>query len=439
MKLSCFMVTLLQFLLVSSELRAGEIPNNLSVPVIVIDVGHRVNSEAVDEVVRAIASPSFRGAELSKQLNLIAPLDPEFTKSIGKMFTRAEDLFFSGHDKKAEADFLEIIAKARSNPAGFSSSSFLRELVFKTHLHLAVIARGAGDSERVEQQLSLAAASFPDHTPAPVDFPPWVCSRFKAIRSQQGSPSGEIQLDAPKNCDLVLSGRELGRGVRFKEIEAGEHAVHVRCKGPTSPVQRLVIADQPVSYRPIIIANSRIDANASEFTLVFEKRASVSSIVKDVLSIASAGGWTRAVAIVGRAKEVEVWLIDNEIKGIVRRASAPPDNVKAIGEAGETLVRKLPKVEQRVLPAEKRAWYKDSLAWTFVGTGIAALSAGIVLGQVYGTPSNEESLAWALIVAGGGVIGTGVTLFFVPTYSGSAGSTIKGNDVAVGFRASFTF
>ena len=161
--------------------------------------------------------------------------------------------------------------------------------------------------------------------------------------------------------------------------------------------------------------------------------------MQDALVLAKLGNWTRLVAVVGKTNIIEVWLIDVDFNGIIRKSSAPLGDANAVGRAVQMLFLEPSSDRNAISMVFVRPWYKDWVAWTMAGAGAAMLAAGFSLNQVYGTPSKTEQLAYALLALGGGTMGTGIALFFTPTFSKSPANESSGKNTAVGFAAGAAF
>ncbi len=419
-----------------TEILADDLLEDVAVPIIVVDMGLAIGPAAVDEVVEAIASPTLRGEVLARRLNLVGSVDERFGQTLTRTFHQAQNLFFSGREKAAETAFKKIVAQSRANYLAVSASRSLREIVFKAHVYLAVVARGTTDDSLVEGWLRDAALGFPDFKPSTVDFPPWVCDDFDLVKSRAGSARGSIKIEAPLNCEMFLSGRNLGKDKEIKGIEFGEHAVNVSCAGRASPVQSLIVGRDETVYRPVVISRSQLEVSVDDVTLVADQGTTPSSIVWDLLAITRAGQWPRSIAVVGKENGVEVWLIDAGIGGIIRKASSDAEET---GTAGGALISIIGNEVKQVEPPKKRPWYKDGLAWTLVGVGLAAAATGLAIAREEGTPSSKEPLAWALLVGGGGVFVTGTVLFFFPKDAAPNESGTGKSEAAYGLMIQGTF
>jgi hypothetical protein len=261
------------------------------------------------------------------------------------------------------------------------------------------------------------------------------------LKEQAAAPAGEIALSAPPNCSFYLSGRDLGEGERFAGIDSGEHAAQVFCSGRLSTAQRLKVdRDSKTSFTPLVLDHLLVDIRESDLTFKSEINAETSSVVADMLSVASYGRWPRVVAIITRPAQTEVLLIDSGAKGIIRQKETQSKDPISLREAGAALVSDSSEGFSGEKRSVVRAWYKDGLAWTAIGVGAAALGAGLYFGQVYGAPSVQEPWIRAMIAGGAGIMGTGVILFFIPERALPSGDveTRQGKPV-VGAAVSIAF
>jgi hypothetical protein len=374
----------LPILFLSKESSGDELPLDFSVPIIAIDVERAVDAEEVEEVIRGLNSPVIRGKALVERAELVPSLDADFTKVVQRLFTQAQDNFFSGKHQQAELDFAEIIDKASANHINRLTPRHLREIVFKSHIQLAVMAHESGDEKRMEEQLQSAFEKFSDLETISREFPPWVCRRYDSIRDVM----------KPKLDDIFVE---------------------------TSGVVR-----------------SKLLLRSQDLTIVADDGSRMRPLVRDALALARRGAWTRLIAVVGKIDSMEVWLVDTDFNGVIRKNSIPRDDIGAASRAAEALLEEQSQNGME-LREEKRPWYKDGLAWTMVGVGGALLAGGLALGQVYGTPSQIEPWAYALIAAGGGAIGTGAVLFFIQPFSSRSGIDSKEKNIAIGAAAGIKF
>ncbi len=373
---------LLSALVVILATRAAPAENfhdKAAVPVVVVENGRAVETEAVDEIVSGLGAPVLRGQALAGRLGLVTPLEEGFAEKLDKKFQDAQNAFFSGQHEAAKEGFSEIIADAAANPGCLLTP--VRELVFKAHLYLAILAKGEDDLDVVNERLAVADEAFPDLAPSSVDFPPWLRKMF----------------------DKVRSGR---------------------------PSERNTVSDMQHRWHPDKLRKT--DLRAEQEDLILEADASVtgSEIEADVLSIARSGGWNRIVVVVGRADGTHVALLDTARDGPVRNVDLGLNDATIAEAVATALVR--PDGDNN-----RRRWYKDGLAWTLVGVGVACLSAGTVVARKYGSPSKQEQLAWPLLVAGGGALGTGALLFVLPRDQSPPDTA--GTDVVIGVVGRVSF
>jgi len=104
---------------------------------------------------------------------------------------------------------------------------------------------------------------------------------------------------------------------------------------------------------------------------------------------------------------------------VLRERRALGGDEAALAEAADELATGDIPTQRREAFRERKPWYRDGLAIGLVASGLAVWGAGLALGQVYGSPSAEESAAWAMMAGGVALAGTGGVLFFVPSVARS--------------------
>ncbi|MDJ0762019.1 MAG: hypothetical protein QNJ97_03440 [Myxococcota bacterium] len=416
--------------------------DDVAIPIIIIDVTASPDQAGIDQLANTIDAPTIRGPDLFGRLGLLAPIAPGFEEEITRRFNQAQDDFFTGAHEKAEAGFKDIIKRAHDTPNSLLNPSPVREVVFKAHIFLAILAHSEKDEPRVEDELRIAAERFLDLSPSPMEFPPWVREQFAAVRKSIGTRFGDIHLDAPADCDLVLSGQVLGPGEVFKDIKAGDYVAQVRCLDQLSPSQRLVVADKPITYRPMVLSNAALHVGDRDIFLETTGDATPSELIGNAVSIARSGQWERLIAIVSRPEGTELWLIDASRGIVLRQASVELADAASCRHASASLVRDLSDLQLASTRVRtNRPWFKDGLAWTLVAVGAAALGTGIFLGQHedHGKKTKSEVWAWTLQTVGIGALGTGTILFFIPAPLVVTQDRPRDRPLAIGLVGSVSF
>jgi hypothetical protein len=363
---------------------ALEVPEDVRVPVIAIDAGQRVDSALVDAVIRQLDTPVIQGSDLAPRLVSLFHIDVELKRVLDGLFIRASDNFFAGRHEEAKTDFDDIVSFSESQPSAILDH-LLRKIVFKTHLYLAIIAKSKNDTARVDKHLLDAALFASDFEPEPAEFPPWLCERFALVSGSHGSVSSER------------------------------------------------------AYRPVALSHLQIVFGDGDFLLVKDDDAPLDSVAEDLLVLTRLGGWTRLVALVGTGKSVEIWLVDGSVNRIVRKTRMLKTDSKAVEKAITEIVFDPSVAAWQKDIEQRRAWYKNGLAWPLVGVGAAMLTTGIVLSQTMSMPSPEEVWAWTLIAGGAGLMGTGTVMFFFPVDHGRNRGSSKKNETAWGITVSGKF
>ena len=420
---------------------AQEVPADARVPLIAIEAERAISAREIEAVKKGLGSPVTDDLEMMERLSLLPPLDSGFVASMAATFEKGQNHFYAGRHEEAGTAFESVVEEAESNPAALISAPDLREIAFKARIHLAAIADVVDGRETAEEQLSVAAAGFPDLEPSTAEFPPWIHDRFKSLRRSEKIPSGEVTVDTLPGCELVLSGKVLGKRKRYRNVSPGPHSAQVKCLGQVSPMQYLrVTSGSTTSFSPLLLKRLRVEIDDKRLKFKTSDTEVVSSLVSEAVELTHYGDWPRAVVVLASEDETDLWLVDSSAGAVVRRASAPTGDRAAVERAGEKLAGRGEDIGRSAKNAEAKRWYKDPLAWTLVGTGAAALGTGIALGQVFGSPSAHEQWLWALIAVGGGMAGTGVVLFILPSGSGAEdGEDRSRRGLAAGLTASGSF
>jgi len=407
-------------------------------PVVLVNMGRIPDQAEVVAAVKAMDSPTMRGAKISVVLGLHQPGAKQVADEALGAFERARNLFFSGDHEEARPIFASVYEIIAGSPDLMSLLPALRNAAFDAAVYLAIIGKNSTDEPSATNWLQKVADRFPDMEPAPSDFPPWVREEFAALKTAAGRDEGKLEMLAPPGCKFVVDGRELQTaGAVAGGLGIGPRSVRVLCHGRLSPVTTVVLGKSTVRYHPVLLSSSSILNTGEDIILEVEDGAERAAVVDDLLSLFRAGGWRRGVALVGEKEDLAVWLIDVDAAGIIRMGSGPSD--KSSGTASSI-------VPDLIAPRDvvdgsdtlKKPWYRDGLAWTLVGAGLAALGTGVALGQVYGGPSTQEPAAWALILAGSTVTATGVVIFVIPD-RGDAQNSGGDRELVVGLTGTWRF
>lgn len=393
----------------------GEVPLGARTPLVVVEQGREVAPSEIASVLAGLDAPVLRGSELRAQLALAPPFDPEKAAEIRRSYEEGEDLFFAGNHTEGGAKLRTVIHTIETHPYLLFRDPDLRRLGFRSHIHLAAIAAGDEKDDLVDAHLG-AAKAYRELQPSPSEFPPWVCERF-ASQGDANHPTehqSTLHLDAPTKCELIWEGHSLGRGPTFKAIPQGEHAVRADCNGTASPVQILRVTGDSIHYRPLLLSVSRVEGTQSDVTLVATGDHPRDAMVQDILQLARTMEQRRWIAIVGTENRISLWLIDKESGRIIRESSAAARNPEGARLMGQAMSREPVPWKPNGRTGKMGRWYRDPTAWALTGTGAALMGVGIALFGVYGRPSELEPVALGFTVMGGGLFGTGLTLFFLP-------------------------
>jgi len=405
-------------------------PDPLAIPLFVIEAGAPLAATEVTAVEAGIGAPLLRGDDLRRRLSLAGAGDPVDEAGLAGRASRAADRFFAGDHETARAEFEGLLGIIEGRPEHLARDPGLRSVAFDTRMFLAVIARQNGQEPRIDELLAEARRRYPELEPGTADFPPWLRERHESVVAQGPEKEGALTLEAPAGCELVVDGRlATTAGDRLVLLERGAHALRTRCQGRLGPIVVLRDGAAPAGFRPPSLPAVRLTADAGELVLAAEAGAGEEDLVRDLLELARAYDFQRIAAVVGRREGIELWLVDADLDGLARKVRVEPAaDAGAFARAGAELAGAGTADDDG-----RRPWYRDGTAWALTAVGLVAAGTGLILGRVYGGPSEQEPAAWALMASGAALTATGVVLFLVPAPDGA------GDGVAVTAGAAWSF
>ena len=415
MKIAASLTLLLWMSIVVSTTDAAEqFPIDPAVPVVIVNAGHLPKNTEIEAVITSIDAPVTRGAKIASRIGLANLQGAPSRRGVVSDFEEAKDLFFSGDHETARKKLDSISSTIKKWPVMLSLEPEFRVVLFETYLYLAVIARSS-NPDLADSLLESAATRFPDLEPGATDFPPWLRNQVLEWRDHTERNSGTIHFEGPPDCDLRVDGRSVRQsGDKLTDIQYGHRTLLAKCRGRLSPIVSVEIGDTPAHWRPILLAHSEIMDGKNDLVINFQMEVDDEEIARDLIEIAQAGGWPRLVAVVGRPDSLEAWLVDTERQGLIRKSKTSEKDPDGVRSLGASLSAPDPESDQAAEGEGRGRWYRDGAAWTLVGTGLAVLGAGIAVIKIKGEPSAQEPVAWALMMSGGVIAGTGLVLFFVP-------------------------
>ena len=439
MKTIASLTLLLCMLIVASTAAGAEpFPEDPAVPVVIVNAGHLPGNAEIDAVIANIGAPVTRGAKIASRIGLANLEGAPSRREVVSDFEKAKDLFFSGDHETAREKLDAIDSTFKKWPAMLSLEPKLRVVLFETFLYLAVIARSS-DPDLADSLLSIVASRFPDLEPGAADFPPWLRDQFLDLKDGADWSRGTIHFEGPPDCDLRVDGRSVRQqGDKLTDVLFGHRTLSAKCHGKLSSIVSVEIGDTPVSWRPIILSHSEIVDDKDDLVINVQVKIDDDDMARDLIKIAQAGGWPRLVAVVGRPDSLEAWLVDPQQHGLLRKSETSGENPDEVGSLGASLSAPDPARDQAGEDGDRRKWYRDGAAWTIVGTGLAVLGAGLAVARVSTEPSSQEPVAWALMMSGGVIAGTGLVLFFIPRSSDPQGDDDIGSPM-VGVAGSWSF
>ena len=412
---------------------AEEVAVNSAVPVILVSSKDADTAIDVGSVIKEIGAPVVPLKDLASRLGLLAPPDKEQVNAINALSEKAKNLFFGGEHKDAQDNFVDLVEQISSNPAFLAFEPSLRSTAFDALVFAAWSAAELNETDTMERMFTAAALDFPDLTPEPATFPPWIRKKLKAVKDGDAGTSGQIKINAPDSCEIYLNGRMLSSFTIDKVKGANTQiSIFTRCFGHRSPVRSIAMDSSLKSISPLVLKHLEPDYSKDVFALTTTAKITELQIADDVATIAKLGGWGRAVVVLSQSQGEQLLLIETQTAKIVRRVNVISGDLVHVAEAARALSR------ESEPSASKVRWYKDGVAWTLLGSGLAVLGTGLVLSQVWERPSFTEPVAWALAAAGGGIAGTGLVLFFIPR-SGKGVEQVLVGGTGFGLAGSWQF
>jgi hypothetical protein len=397
---------------------SGEL--EIRLPVAAVGLGRTPSAAEASAVSKALGAPVLAGSELLHSLGLADCGTAGEIRALEASHSTALEEFFAGNHERARESWEALSGAVDARPGLLAESPFLRRIVFESRLYLALIAKGANDDAVVDRWIA-AAARVEEFEPSASDFPPWVRERLSRLRVElAGFPEGAIEFVDAADCELWVDGRYAGVGQGKYTVPRGRHAVYGRCNGERSLVRDIEVGATPVEFAPELLHNLEVVREGDSLRMEATVDATDDEIARDLFVVARAVGTRRILAIVGRPDAAELFLIDAD--GVLRKRRALVEDTAALAEAADALaVGDVPTRPDKASRADK-PWYRDGVAWGLVASGLAVWGVGLAFGQIYGSPSAEESAAWAMMAGGAVVAGTGGVLFFIPSVAPSSKS-----------------
>jgi hypothetical protein len=393
---------------------------DLRTPLAAVDRGRVPSAAEIDAVAEASGAPVVCGDELAASLRLADTGTAGEPDALRASHAAAIEAFFAGDQRVAVAQWTAASDALAARPGLMARDPLLRRVAFESRLYLALAARGSQDEAGAERWLE-AAVDLDDLAPPTEEFPPWVRERLAQLRGARPEPDGKLVFGGAAGCELWVDGRRVGSGPGTYAAKRGLHAVHSRCDGRASLVREVVATGYPIAVDAPTMRRGAFRRGDGAPRLVVDDGAADAEIAEDVFALARAAGASRAIAVVGSAAMVEIWIVDEV--GIVRRSEANAGDLTALaGGARRLAAGDLARLPERGDPVPPRPWYRDGAAWALVASGLAIWGTGLAVGRAYGSPSRQESAAWAMMAGGAVAAGTGVVLFFVPPAPSSDGS-----------------
>ncbi len=401
--------------------------NALKIPLVAVSQGESVDAALLDAAAKGLASPVARGEEILSALR-IAALPADFTPERWlKVFDAGEADFFNGKLDTAERAFREVADFLTANPQVQGYFPTFREVWFKSHMFLAIIAHGSGDTPLFEQELT-RAAEITEKAPSPTEFPPWVCAAFEGARHKlEEHPTGTLRVLGHEKCGVSVRGLSAGQGTTIEGVPVGTAYVRVRCGENAGPVQTIKIEkNKTAEMVPVLLESTALERRNGDIFLYAPDALSDDALIQDLTEFGRALKKDRLVVLVAKGDRTDLRLIDVGLRRAVRVATVQgATNEKSVQAAAEALTaesRPAPTaVPEKAIKARRRPWYRDWVAWTAALAGAASLGAGIALDLRYGLNSTQAPVAISLTAVGAGLVAAGGFMFMVqPAEDGGA-------------------
>jgi hypothetical protein len=360
---------------------------------------------------------------LSAALGTVKEPTSDSVKKLRQQFQVAVDDFYAGRDKRADEGFSSFTASLDENPAALFTEPRLRPEHFFALLHRASIAFANRDDAAMTRFLTEAASRFPLLAPGAREFPPWLRQKHRVlIDTLPEMPT--VSLSTDSGCEVLVDGELLcGEPSCTVALHPGRHGARARCGHWLGPVKIFEVHDGPVEVSLLALRHGELVLDGELPWLA--SKAPTAELLEDAARIGRAASLSRIVVALPQEDRVV----------LLNALSGKPIRSLSFGEAGDLIgkPRVPPDSPVPFAPIVPRPWYKDGVAAAFLLSGMAALTAGMVLAQVYGRPSDMEPYAWSLLAGGVGFAGTGIALYITPNTDGETRSMSTGVALCASF------
>jgi hypothetical protein len=414
----------------------GDAPDAARVPLMVLTRHSAPTASEIGAIVAGLDAPILDGRGLSKRLRLVPPPDDDVVSRIEAAANEGENLFFSGSLEAAIHYFEKVVSIAASHEGLLAHHPNIREKLFKSHIYAAQAADRLDGRRAAEPHLE-AAAALEGFSPRPEEFPPWICDTFASIKQGRPRAAGTLSLSAPNRCHLFVNGRDLGMGPNFQDVAAGTAYLNVVCGNQKSLVAAVEIQENTTtSFTPLLIRGSlAIVDNTAIYSDPPNSDAHL--VFSDLAAIGAAADTPRMVVLVSRDDGLETWIFDVVHRRPLRKSKANrQDNAAIIAGTRKLMVNTQP-LESPGSTLSAMPWYRDIAGWVSVGTGIAALGAGVALLLTADSQSLQTPISYSVMAAGGGLLGSGIIILVIPPLAVNNDIADAGVEVGLSVGARF--
>ncbi len=389
-------------------------------------VSHDVPSQplidaAVREAQRAgpPAAPELTRRRLSQAFPKLFDASPPGARTMVNAELKAGTAaHYATNFDQAEVHFARAFELAFADPELLDGSLvIIKRLADGAALRYANATVASKDVPEARRRFREFIRRFPSAEPTRTEHPPPVMKVWEALQAEVMARTGmltvhvePLDLERSGNCQLIVGGASIGRLPLAGPVAlpVGEHLFQVRCGLQRSWVQRVSLAEEPLTVRVPVRAMLAARAESRSGGIVLTRPSEGDSAAL-VSAISEAAGFDGAVIVQTAIDAVLIGRWERGAVGpsIALKGDLTQDNITDVGgyspDSG----------------GGGRVW-----TWVLGGVGAAALLGGGIANAAYLSEQDDPSadvdtldtlqtVSTALYVTGGVLLVTGVVLYFV--------------------------